>query len=124
MSKTTDNSSAEAVDTTAPAQMADSAASPQPGVEYVQLEEPIVRGSQSITELGLRKPKAGELRGLSLQALAEVDVETLTKLLPRISVPSITAAEARSLDLPDLVAIGTKVGLFLLKKADRESLGQ
>lgn len=120
-----DKTTASPEDNSQAARPADAAAQPArvPGIEYVELDTPIRRGSQEIAEVGLRKPKAGELRGLSLQALAELDVATLQKLLPRITVPSITQVEADGLDLPDLAAFATKVGTFLLRRAERESLG-
>lgn len=95
-----------------------------PGMVYVDLEEPVRRGSQEINKVGLRKPSAGELRGISLNALMELEVRALQVLLPRITSPSLTRHEVDGLSLPDLAEIGTEVGLFLLKKADRESLGR
>ncbi|MDZ4374908.1 MAG: hypothetical protein U1C74_26310, partial [Phenylobacterium sp.] len=65
---------------------------PRPG--EVQLEEPIRRGDQVIGMLRLRKPKSGELRGLSLSELLNSDVSAIIKVLPRITSPSITEAEA------------------------------
>lgn len=88
----------------------------------VELDEPIVRGETQITTLSIRKPRAGELRGLSLGNLAEMDVTTLTRLLPRVTTPSITEAEAAALDLADLASCGQAVSAFLLKRALRESL--
>lgn len=93
-----------------------------PTLESIELDDPVIRGSQKITSVQLRKPRAGELRGVSLQALAELDVTALQRLLPRITVPSLTANEVAGLDLADITAMGVKVGTFLLKKADRESL--
>ena len=37
----------------------------------IPLDTPIARGETQITELQLRKPASGELRGLSLSALRE-----------------------------------------------------
>lgn len=93
-----------------------------PKFESIELDEPVVRGSQKITSIQLRKPRAGELRGVSLQALAELDVTALQRLLPRITIPPLTTNEVADLDLADITAMGVKVGTFLLKKADRESL--
>ena len=50
-------------------------------------DEPIQRGDTSITEIQLRKPKAGELRGVSLVDVANLDVMALQKVLPRITQP-------------------------------------
>ncbi|GGM30211.1 phage tail assembly protein [Pseudomonas asuensis] len=96
-----------------------------PAVEdpnLIILDEFILRGQQQITELRLRKPKAGELRGVSLSDLLSLDVAAIIKVVPRISLPSITEAEARSMDPADLVQIGAKISSFLLKKSLKEEL--
>ncbi len=62
------------------------------------LVTPIMRGDDEITIVELRRPSAGELRGLTVSDLIRMDVAAVVKLLPRISVPSITEAEAESLD--------------------------
>lgn len=94
-------------------------AQPQPG--SILLETPIRRGDQVISSLTLRKPDAGTLRGIKLADLLQMDVGALTTLLPRISSPTLTAADAAKLDPVDLVAIATEVGNFFLTKAQRES---
>lgn len=91
--------------------------------DAIFLEEPIRRGEQEIKSVTLRKPKAGELRGISLTSLGELDVSALQKVLPRITQPSLTEAEVAGLELADITAMGMAVASFLLKKATRESLG-
>ena len=85
----------------------------------VTLEEPIQRGNSTITELQLRRPKAGELRGMTLVDVAHLDVLALQKLLPRITVPTLTMQEVGNLELSDLMTMGSEVVNFLAKKADR-----
>jgi len=85
----------------------------------ITLETPIQRGDQQITELTIRKPNAGALRGASLTQLLQLDVTELCKVLPRITSPAITDAEAMQLDVADLTAIGSEVVGFLLPKALR-----
>ncbi len=82
----------------------------------VPLDTPIKRGMQEITSITLRKPNAGELRGIHLAELLNLDVGSLIKVLPRISSPALNAAEAASMDPADLLAIGGKVVGFLLQK--------
>lgn len=83
----------------------------------VQLDKPIQRGAaEPITELQLRKPSSGELRGLTLVDLANLDVNALHKLLPRITLPMITPAEAQDLEPADLLSLGTEVSHFLLSR--------
>ena len=88
----------------------------------VILETPIKRGDQVITSLSLRKPAAGELRGVALADLLRLDVAALITLLPRITSPTLTAHEAGQLDLVDLTALGTEVLGFFVSKADKAAL--
>lgn len=92
----------------------------QPLFRTVPLDTPILRGEEKITALRLRKPAAGELRGLTMSDLARLDVSTVLKLLPRISTPTLTDAEAANLPPEDLFACSTEIGSFLLKRADLE----
>lgn len=88
-------------------------------IRDITLDAPIVRGEQSINSLKLRKPKAGELRGLSLVDVGQLKVDALIKLLPRISMPPITEAEAANMDICDQLACGAEIGSFLLQKSQR-----
>ncbi|AMO47658.1 Phage tail assembly chaperone protein, E, or 41 or 14 [Kosakonia oryzendophytica] len=79
----------------------------------ITLENPITRGEQSITVITLMKPNAGTLRGVSLAAVANAEVDALIKVLPRITSPSLTEQEVSALDLVDMVALAGKVVGFL-----------
>jgi hypothetical protein len=83
----------------------------------VILDTPITRGKTTIDMLTLRKPQSGELRGVQLIELLNLDVATLIKILPRITSPSITAPEAAGMDPADLLACGSKISAFLLQKS-------
>lgn len=48
----------------------------------VTLEKPLKRGDQLVTEITLIKPNAGTLRGVSLAAVANSEVDALIKVLP------------------------------------------
>lgn len=85
----------------------------------ITLDTPIQRGSQIVSQVTLRRPLAGELRGLSLASLLQLDVSNLQMLLPRITSPMLTRAEIDQLDPADLVQLGTEVTGFLLTRADR-----
>ena len=80
----------------------------------VKLDTPIVRGETKVEEITLRKPSAGELRGTSLNALVNLDVDALGKVLPRISTPMLTEYEVRDMDPADLVQLGVAFADFLL----------
>jgi hypothetical protein len=90
----------------------------------ITLDTPIQRGNSAICEIVLRKPNAGELRGLSLQRLHAADADELLKLLPRITSPSLTPPECAQLDPADLSEAGGVVISFLLKKAVRDAVLQ
>ena len=86
----------------------------------VELDTPIKREGGDITSISLRKPVTGELRGLSLVDLIQLDANTLQKLLPRISQPSLTEAEVQKMDIADLTACGMVVSGFLAQKSLKE----
>ena len=85
-----------------------------PSLVTVTLDAPIVRGSQTIASVDLRRPKSGELRGVNLSDLAQLDVTALIKVLPRVSMPTLTSADVESLDPSDLMKLGSEVVGFLL----------
>ncbi|CAE6856214.1 phage tail assembly protein [Paraburkholderia domus] len=85
----------------------------------VTLDTPIVRGEQTITEVTLRKPNSGELRGTSLNALVNLDIDALVKVLPRIAIPQLTEFDVRELDPSDLVQLGVTFADFLLPNRAR-----
>ncbi|WP_083297583.1 MULTISPECIES: phage tail assembly protein [Stenotrophomonas] len=88
----------------------------------VTLDYPIQRGEQVISAVKLRKPNAGELRGIKLADLLQIDVSAMAALLPRITEPTLTTADVNKLDPADLVAIGTLAAGFFVPKAQREFL--
>lgn len=88
----------------------------------VTLDTPIKRGDGEITEITLRKPTAGELRGTSLSALVNLDVDSMVKVLPRITTPTLTEQDVGKLDPADLVQLGGTFATFLLPKALQASM--
>jgi hypothetical protein len=88
----------------------------------VSLDTPINRGETAIGSIQLRKPRSGELRGLSLVDLGQLKVDALTKLLPRISVPTLTEAEVANMEPADLLACGAEIGGFLLQRSQRAAV--
>jgi hypothetical protein len=86
------------------------------------LDTPLVRGAQTITTITLRKPKSGELRGASLSDLVSLDVGALSKVLPRISSPTLTEHDVANIDPADLVMLGGIFVGFLTPKAVKSKL--
>lgn len=91
----------------------------KPKMPTVTLEKPIKRGETEIAELGLRKPSAGELRGLSVMDVVRLETTALLTLIPRISVPPLVDHEAATLEPADLLAIGAEIADFFMTSADR-----
>lgn len=83
----------------------------------VVLDSPIRRGVTTIDSITLRKPSSGELRGVSLVELLQMDVASLIKVVPRISSPTLTAIEVTGMDPADLLALSSKISGFLLQKS-------
>jgi hypothetical protein len=88
----------------------------------VTLDAPVTRGEQTFASLQVRKPHGGELRGLSLSALLNLDYAALETLLPRITIPPLTKQEVAALDPSDLIQLGSEVMDFLLPKAAKAAL--
>ncbi|WP_083023712.1 phage tail assembly protein [Vreelandella lionensis] len=93
-----------------------------PGVptEVVELETPLQRGKTLVKEITVRKPMSGGMRGVSLVDIMNLDVAALTKVLPRITTPALTEAELKTMDIVDLVQLGTALNGFLTPKKFKE----
>lgn len=99
---------------------------PRTGAQLVEidLETPIVRGSTTISTISLQKPSAGAMRGLQMQPLIQGDINSLLSLIPRITMPPITAQEAEGLDTIDIGAIGGAVYGFFMSKQERAAMAK
>lgn len=76
-------------------------------MKKITLKTPIVRGDEEITEITVREPQGGELRGVALSDFATLDTGAVLKILPRVTQPALTEAEGESMGVYDLVMIGT-----------------
>ena len=94
-----------------------------PSLKSIELDEPIKRGKTVIDAVQIRNPTAGELRGVALMDVAQMDVLALRKVLPRITIPSLTDAEIGNLPLSDLMQCGVIVAGFLLTKQQKAESG-
>ena len=103
-----------AITSTEAAAVAEAVAQRDPNT--VALDTHIKRGNGFITEVTLRKPNAGELRGVSLAELLQMKVDALQTVLPRITNPILHKQDMATLDPADLVNMGTVVVGFLLTK--------
>lgn len=83
----------------------------------VVLDTPIQRGKEQITEIVLRKPLSGALRGTRLQAVMEMDVNAMMTVLPRVTTPVLLSHEILEMDPADLIALSVELVTFLLPKS-------
>lgn len=107
----------------------DSATTPPPmpinhDIETVDFDEPIVRGDLVISQVNINKPKTGALRGLSLSDLLKLDVDTVIKLVPRVSTPPLAEHEVAALDPTDFLSLSTAVVGFFASKEQRAKARQ
>jgi hypothetical protein len=86
--------------------------------ETVKLSTPIVRGELTIATLILRKPRAGELRNLSMRDILTSDVTALLTLIPRVSAPPLTSHEVDELEADDFTEITGAIRGFFMTKAE------
>lgn len=91
--------------------------------QICELETGFQRGDDLVKTVTLRKPKAGELRGLNLQDLFQADVNAVLTLLPRISDPIMTPQECADLDPIDLMELGGAIKGFFMPRAMKEQIG-
>lgn len=105
--------------TTTSAEPAQSAGRP---TVAVSLQTPIKRKSETITTLQLMRPRVGDLRGVLLAELANMKVEAVALVLPRITVPTLIRAEVEELDPADFMACAVEVSSFLAPAALLASL--
>ena len=85
----------------------------------INLDQPIDHGGQAFVTVDLRKPTAGELRGLSLADLLRMEVAALETVIPRISSPVLTKQDVGKMDPADLMQCGVAVADFLLQKSQK-----
>lgn len=83
----------------------------------VTLTRPVPRSEMTIATVTLREPSAGDMRGLKLTDVLQMDVATMTRLIPRISDPGLAPDEVSALTGGDLVTLaGTVVGFFFTEE--------
>lgn len=83
----------------------------------VVLDSPIIRGNTTITEVTVRKPQSSALRGIRLQALIEMDVDSIMTVLPRVTTPALSKTEIMLMEPADLIQLGMELVTFLLPKS-------
>lgn len=81
-------------------------------MKTIPLSKPLIWGEQKITELILRRPTAGDLRGIKLQGISDMDVNTIMVVLPRISTTPLAPGVVNDLDPADLLSVCEAISGF------------
>lgn len=89
----------------------------------VTLETPIKRESGDLAKIQIIKPKTGDLRGVSLVELMQMNTDAIVKVLPRVTHPSIVPHEVQDMDISDVLQCGTELVGFLLPASAKDQAG-
>ncbi|WP_034458936.1 phage tail assembly protein [Buttiauxella noackiae] len=83
----------------------------------VTLDTPVIRGNTTLAEITVRKPHSGALRGIRLQALIEMDVDSIMTVLPRVTTPALSKTELMLMEPSNLLQLAMALVTFLLPKS-------
>lgn len=85
-----------------------------PKTALVKLQRPIVRGDQVISEVTLREPVGGDMRGLSIQQLNQSDYNAVRSLVTIIAMPMVLDSDFDAMPAADVGAFaGEIIGFFM-----------
>lgn len=91
-------------------------------ITTINLKVPLKRGDTDVTEITLREPTAGNLRGVHISDLYLGKVDALIVVIPRISEPKITEEEMRRMNVRDLASMAGKVSDFFLSEEEKAEM--
>lgn len=94
--------------------------STKPEAPTVTLSTPVTIDGTEVSKITLRKPGTGELRGLKLTDILQMDVSTMIRLLPRITMPPLSEAQVSSLPPEDFTDFAGKTVVFFARKEQLE----
>ena len=88
----------------------------------IKLTRPLTAGRpEPITSVTLREPASGDLRGLKLTDIMQMDVTAMTRLLPRLTNPALAPSEIEDLGPADFMSLCTGVVGFFFTEAQIEA---
>lgn len=102
---------------------AEAADTPKKTTVVVPLDNPLKRGGEVISSITLRKPLGGATAGTKMVDVLNLDLIAASKIVPRISSPTITAQEFLAMDVEDCTAIAGEIAAFLLQKRQKAEAG-
>lgn len=94
-----------------------------PKLQSIELDEPIKRGEIVISQVTLRQPNGGEMRGLSMMDIVQMKTEALFVLVPRISDPVLMANDLKQMNPADLMQIATVIAQYYVPKKMQSDIG-
>ena len=83
------------------------------GTIEINLNSPIAYGDGKLNKFTIRNPTAGDLRGILLINLIQGDTDAIITILPRLSMPIITAQQAATISFADITEIFKGLSGFL-----------
>lgn len=89
----------------------------------VTLQTPVTIDGKNITEITLRTPTVGELRGLSVASILQMEVSTLSTMFERITQPVLSPMQISKLDPADFTTMAVQTMLFFAPKNQIKDLG-
>ena len=89
--------------------------------KVIELKDGFQRVNQIVKEINLVKPNTGHCSGLSLQKVLSFDIDALSVLLPRITLPAMTSEEVYKLELMDTLKIAEGITHFLENTANSQT---
>ncbi|WP_323010029.1 phage tail assembly protein [Paracoccus sp. (in: a-proteobacteria)] len=90
----------------------------------VTLSTPVARGESAVSSVTLREPSAGDMRGLNLSEVLQMNVAAMSRLIPRISDPGLAPDEVAALPGRDLVALSLAVVGFFFTEEQMQAEAQ
>ncbi|WEA05640.1 phage tail assembly protein [Pantoea dispersa] len=86
----------------------------------VTLVKPIIRKNSEVKEVTVTEAMqhTGSLRGLKLYDVMTSDIDSLIKLLPRVTSPALTEVEVSQLDVRDFAELAKEVADFLAPSSE------
>lgn len=89
----------------------------------ITLEFPIARtGGDAITQVEVLKPSTGQLRGVKLIDIMQMDVSAILTILPRVTAPPLDPADIAKLDPADLMQLGGALVSFFGTREDQAEM--
>lgn len=77
--------------------------------------------AEPVTAVTLREPSTGDMRGLKLTDVMQMDVAAMIRLIPRVSDPALAPGEIEALPGSDFVALASGVvGFFFTEEQIRQ----